>query len=62
MNLQEKLTAIEALTSEVLAELETMALEVDTRHSRYAQPNDKLIAAQILNHVRILLGKHKDAK
>lgn len=58
--LPKKLAAIEALTVDVLAELETMDLPKDRRSARYSELGSQLLAAQVLANVRILIDKHKE--
>lgn len=52
--LSEKLAALESLASDVLAILETMPQREGTRPARYSVLSDKLIATQVLAHVRML--------
>lgn len=58
-DLGQKLAALESLASDVLAILETMPQREDTRPARYSVLNDKLIATQVLAHVRMLADNHK---
>ena len=57
MTLQSKLETIETLSLEILAEIEALNLPDDNRsgRSKHGQLEDKLIAAQIVFNIRILI-------